>query len=320
MPDNILGRESISISEYVRMPNVPQPYIVEGMIYEHGKAVVVGKPKFGKSHLALRIGMSAGLGQSMLNLNVVQCPVVLLEFDRRYLLNQIHEISGGQMTDMMHVIPAQGLALNEFEGYRLLLAAAQKYSPKDGSSILVIIDHKSACFAGKENEDAPNKQWIANLDKVAKHYPVSYLVICQAPKSWKGDIADLPIGSRILAAWADTIVSIQKPNRQTRKIEMASNYGEIEPITYTKDFQIIGSEDEETKLEIVMTYIQEHWDEFVYPNISKKVEESVQKTSVSYSTAWSAYNEVKKLMEAKKRDTQEADEVTENGNGNTNND
>ena len=53
----------------------------------------------------------------------------------------------------------------------------------------------------------------------------------------------------------------------------------------------------------------EHWDEFVYPNISQKVEETVRKTSVSYSTAWSGYNEVKKLMKAEKPYTQETDET-----------
>jgi len=318
MPDEILGRESISISEYMRMPNIPQPYIVKGMIYEHGKTVFVGKPKFGKSHLAIKTGLSVAVGQPILNLTVVRCPVLLLEFDRRYLLNLIHEISGGQMTDMMHVIPAQGLALNEFEGYRLLLAVAQKYHPEDGSPLLIIIDHKSACFAGKENEDAPNKKWIASLDKVAKIYNVAYLVISQAPKSWKGDIVDLPIGSRTLTSWADSIVSIQKPNRQTRRLEMASNYGEIEPITYTKDFQVVVNDDiEVTKLDVAMTAIEERWSDFVPPNISQKVVEVAEMVDCGYSTAWTAYKEVKEMMKAKKPDTQEADETNTDGDDNT---
>ncbi len=299
MPEEIFGRKSYSISEYIDMPNVPQPYIVDGMIYEHGKTVFVGKPKFGKSHLAVKTGLSVALGQPILGLSVKQCPVLLLEFDRRYLIALIHEISKGKKTEMMHIIPAQGVALNELEGYRLLLASVNKYCPKDGSPLLVIIDHKSACFAGKENDDAPNKEWIANLDKIANVWPVSYLVISQAPKSWKGDLVDLPIGSRVLTAWADTIVAVWKPNRESRRLEMSTNYREIDPITYTKDFRVIADDAvDETKLEAAMTIIQEQWDEFVYPDITKKVQEVVEKSGCSYTTAWAAYREVKKLMKA----------------------
>ena len=69
---------------------------------------------------------------------------------------------------------------------------------------------------------------------------MSYLVVCQAPKDWKGEVVDLPIGSRLTAAWADTVISIQRVNKDTRRLEMASNYGELESITYTKDFEVVG--------------------------------------------------------------------------------
>ena len=80
---------------------------------------------------------------------------------------------------------------------------------------------------------------------------------------------------------------------------MVSNYGEIEPITYTKDFQIVSSDTvEETKLEAAMTIIDEQWAEFKYPSISKKVAEIAEKLGCSYSTAWTAYAEVKKRRKA----------------------
>jgi hypothetical protein len=81
---------------------------------------------------------------------------------------------------------------------------------------------------------------------------------------------------------------------------MVSNYGEIEPITYTKGFQIITPDNsDESKLESAKIAIQEHWDEFKYPNISKKVTDIAEKLGISYSTAWSAYNEVKQIMKGK---------------------
>lgn len=296
MPDEILGRKSYSIADYLGMENIPQPYIVQGMIYEKGKTIIVGKPKMGKSHLSIKMGLSVALGEPILGLNVKKRSVLVLEFDRRYLIALIHELAGGKPTDMMHIIPAQGIALNEFEGYQLLLAAVQKYCPTDGSPLLVIIDHKSACFAGKENDDAPNKVWTANLDKVAAVYPVSYLVVSQAPKNWRGDTVDLPIGSRALTHWADTIVSIQKPNRESRILEMASNYGEIEPLTYTKDFRVIDvAAIEKTKLEATMAIIQERWGEFT-KDVSRRVREVADEADCSYTTAWAAYREVKAIM------------------------
>jgi hypothetical protein len=270
----------------------------------HGKTVFVGKPKFGKSRLSVKTGLSVARGLPILGLNVKQCPVLLLEFDRRYLIALIHELSKGERTELMHIIPAQGVALNEPEGYQLLLESVKRYCPEDGKPLLVIIDHKSACFAGKKNEDAPNRKWIANLDKIAEIFPISYLVVCQEPKGLNKVIVDSPIGSRVLGAWADTIITIDRPNRFSRKLEMASNYGEKEPITYTKDFRIIGSDvDEESKVEAAMTIIQEQWDEFVYPNITSKIQEVVEKSGCSYTTAWAAYREVKKLMKATRAET-----------------
>lgn len=306
----ILGHKAYSITEYVEAPSTPQPYLLERMLYENGKMVLVAKPKSGKSWLSFKIGLSVALGEPLFGLRTKQASVLLLEFDRRYLKTTIQEIAKGRKAENMIIIPASAIPLNYFEGYRFLLASVQKSCPDNGQ-LVVIIDHKSACFAGKENEDAPNRHWLQHLDKVASVYPVTYLVVCQAPKGWRGETVDLPYGSRLLAAWADTIVSIQKPSRDTRRLEMVSNYGEIEPITYTKDFMVVrGDAQEETKLEAAITIIREEWGEFIYPNIAKKVTEVAEKVECGYSTAWAAYTEVKKLMKGIERTTQAPDSET----------
>lgn len=305
MPKDILGYKSYSVAEMLDMPDVPQPYLVEGILYDRGKTVLVGKPKSGKSWLALKIGMSVSSGEPLLGFKVSQVPVLVLEFDRRFLLSAVHEIAQGRRADNMQILAANPTPLNTFEGYRLLLGAVHSCYPRSGSELLVIIDHKSACFAGKENEDVPNRNWIKALDEVNRAFPATFLVLCQAPKGWKGEIVDLPFGSRILTAWADTVISIQRPNRDTRKLEMVSNYGEIEPITYTKDFQVVTQDyAEESKLENAKTLIMERWNEFRYPYITDKVEEVADKLACSYSTAWTAYSEAKKLMKTKEAITQ----------------
>ena len=181
MPKEILGYAAFSVSEYLEMPDTPQPYLVEGLQYQHGKTVLVAKPKIGKSWLALKLGLSVATGEPLLGLSVTQASVLFLEFDRRFLRAAVQEIAHGQETEKMSILAAPAVPLNEDEGYGLLLASVRGFESEGDGNLLVVIDHKSACFAGKENEDHPNRQWINNLDKVEQLYPVSYLVICQAP-------------------------------------------------------------------------------------------------------------------------------------------
>lgn len=130
MPKEIQGYTSYSISEMLDMPNIAQPYLVEGLLYERGKTVLVGKPKSGKSWLALKIGLSVASGEPLLGLKVNQAPVLVLEFDRRFLLSAVHEIAQGKKADNMEILPANPTPLNEFEGYRLLLDAVHRCYPK----------------------------------------------------------------------------------------------------------------------------------------------------------------------------------------------
>ena len=122
MPDEIMGHQAYSIAEYLKMPNTPQPYLVERMVYEHGKTVVVAKPKMGKSWFTIKLGLSVALGEPLMGLQVKRARVLLLEFDRRFLRATVQEIAQGRDTEAMHILPARGIALNDFNGYQLLLA------------------------------------------------------------------------------------------------------------------------------------------------------------------------------------------------------
>lgn len=296
MPKEVLGHSAFSISEFLEMPNEPQPYLWENLIYKCGKTVVVAKPKVGKSWLSLKAGHSISLGRPLLDLNVVPASVLFIEFDRRFLNNAIKDITLGQKSDNMHILPAPPTPLNSKEGYNFLLASVHEFAPKDGSGLLVIIDHKSACFGGKENEDATNRQWVKTLDDVERLFrdQISYLVICQAPKDWRGDIVDLPIGSRILAAWADTVISLKPHSKEARSLEMVSNYGELDLITYTKDFLVVREETAaKTKFDMAVVIVEERWDEFQPNRICEKVEEIASVIGCGYSTVWDAYRTVR---------------------------
>lgn len=302
MPRDIAGFKVHSLREVLNMPNTPQATIVGKLIYQKGKTVLVGKPKLGKSWLAIKIGICASDGQELLGFQIKQAPVLYMEFDRRYLRDTIGQLTD-KPNDNMSFCKVSGIALNEAKGLQFLDEIVKELEPR-----LVIIDHKSACFSGKENEDEPNRRWISNLDIIANKYDVSFLIICQAPKGWRGDIVDLPIGSRILTAWADTIISLQPSGEGFRKLEVRSNYGEVEPVVYNKEFQIAPEELlEETKLSKALGYMRSLWEQV--PNPTERVEQVAKLVPCGKNTAWNAYREIKREKAAEELATLEAKDI-----------
>jgi len=120
----------------------------------------------------------------------------------------------GKRTDFVTLVTKlPSIALNDKHGIAEVEKIIVEVKPKS-----VVIDHKSACFADKESEDEPNHKWLNNLDTLAKKYELTYLVICQAPKGWRGDTVDLPSGSQVLTAWADTTILI-KHNKKRAELQ-----------------------------------------------------------------------------------------------------
>lgn len=115
MPEEIAGFMVYSMREILNMPNNPQATIVEKLIYRNGKTVLVGKPKLGKSWLALKLGISTANGDSILGFNTKMSPVLYLEFDRRFLRNTIGRLTD-KPTGNWYLSKLPALALNEKKG------------------------------------------------------------------------------------------------------------------------------------------------------------------------------------------------------------
>ena len=200
-------------------------------------------------------------------------------------LNRIQSMK----TDNFFYVPMQGTALNEPEGFKAFKQIATTIEPD-----LTMIDHKSAAFAGDENDTEPNRIWINNLDEVADICGTSYLVVCQAPKNWKTkDISCLPSGHTKLAAWIDTIIALEPTAENYRKLQALSNNGDgIEPIVYTKDFKVIDdSADKEATFNKAVKLMRELWT--VEPNARKRAAKVSREVPCGINIAWNAYKEVK---------------------------
>lgn len=289
----LFGHSAFTLGSILNTPYVEQPYLLRNMIYKHGKTVLVGKPKSGKSWLAIKISVSLAKVEECLGFGTTKAPVLYLEFDRRRLDMAIHEIAGDKETEDVVFVPLQLLAINTDDGFKtfegIIKAFCQRYKEQE---VLVVIDHKSFSFFGKENDDVPNKIWKDNLDRVAKDLPVTYLVLAQAPKGWGGDVVDLPFGSRALGAWADTIISVTPSGRSFRRLDVVSNYGDVEPLIYDKEFTVYQQEEiEAPKLARAVECMREIWDEFPLP--SKKVEKAKVMAGCGWNTAWDAYKQVR---------------------------
>jgi len=291
------------IGEVSGMSNAPQPYIIQHLIFKGGKTVIVGKPKMGKSWLVMKLGISIGQGIPILNLQTNQYNVLYIEFDRRSLINSINTIASDGLWGSFYIYKASVVALNTEEGLNFLDGLIQlMVKEKKAMPNLIIIDHKSACFSGKEADDDSNRKWIQNLDIIAERYSVAYLVVCQAPKGFKGeleDIVDLPFGSRILTAWADTVISIKKKGNKYRQLEIASNYSDLESIVYDKEFHIV-IEAETTKVDVVQELLLAQWSEMKPGQVSARIEAISKEAKCSYKTTWDAYKIIKEEKKLEK--------------------
>ena len=288
------------LQEFEKMSDAPQPYLMEHLVFKNkGRLVLVAKPK---------IGICIAQGKPLFGFKTNMSRVIYLDFDHRYQKNTIDALTSDFSGEFYYIQP-DFVALNEKAGLEYLDGLAKGWQPG-----LIIIDHKSACFSGKENDDDTTRKWIQTLNVISDKYGVSFLILCQAPKSWGGgteDIIDLPFGSRILTAWADTIISLSQKGKNFRMLESVSNYDSIEAITYDAHFIALPEEVKTNKTDGVKEALLARWEECKPPNISKIIEEVSKEIGCGYKTTWGVYREIrdeKRLDNAQKEQARSSDE------------
>lgn len=293
MPETVGGVIAYSLGDIMAMSNDPQPTIIEKIIYRSGKTLLVGKPKAGKSYLSIRIGIAVSFGEPALGLTTAQCKVLYLEFDRRFLVNTFHELTTKANSDF-RLVQLRGVALNTASGKQQVMDILKDFAASGITFDLLIIDHKTACVAGKESDDDATRDWVQAVDDIIATYPMAVLVVVQPPKGYRADIVDSAFGSRVLSAWADTVLRLERDggNKEFRKLEGVSNYGDIDAIRYNKKFEIAADKVEEKTLQ------QKAADairQLPWPmQQTKATVESIARTiQCSVGTAWNAYREVK---------------------------
>lgn len=190
----------------------PVPFIIPDYL-PSGLTFLIGKPKVGKSWLAMQLALSVMTGGKMLNRNVEKGRVLYLALEDNERRLQIrmrkqnwiaHE--GGVEFMFSDTFRDQITALNAGGGKRLLrYIEKQKYR-------VVIVDTFSRSIQGDQLDPAEMTEAVGPLQQYALNKGIALVIIDHMPKN-SGDISD-PIaniyGSVAKAGVTDTAWAIYK--------------------------------------------------------------------------------------------------------------
>jgi hypothetical protein len=203
----VMDAAKILNTEYPPIPFIIPDYLPSGLTF------LIGKPKVGKSWLALQLALSVMTGGKMLNRDVEKGRVLYLalEDNERRLQSRMRKQNwvnqeGGVEFMFSDTFRDQINALNTGGGKRLLrYIERQKYR-------VVIVDTFSRSIQGDQLDPAEMTEAIGPLQQYALNKGIALIIIDHMPKN-TGDFAD-PIGnifgSVAKAGVTDTVWGIYK--------------------------------------------------------------------------------------------------------------
>lgn len=202
-----LDAAKILETDYPPIPFIIPDYLPSGLTF------LIGKPKVGKSWLAMQLALSVMIGGKMLNRNVEKGRVLYLalEDNERRLQTRMRKQNwiaheGGVEFMFSDTFRDQITALNAGGGKRLL-----KYIEKQKYKV-VIVDTFSRSIQGDQLDPAEMTEAVGPLQQYALNKGIALVIIDHMPKN-SGDTSD-PIaniyGSVAKAGVTDTAWAIYK--------------------------------------------------------------------------------------------------------------
>jgi len=188
----------------------PEPkWVVPGLI-PTGLSVLAGRPKVGKSWLALQIAVAVASGGYALGEQVESGPVVYLALeDAPRRLKSRLELMNGLMADLPVTFYTDWPSLSDTEGLLALEARIVADEPR-----LVVIDTVTRAFGGAAdwNDVAQTTAALAQLQAVALEQDCAILLIDHLRKGngFLPDVVDDLLGSTGKAATVDTVIGLYR--------------------------------------------------------------------------------------------------------------
>ena len=239
--DNLDGPETISARDLIDLEIPPIKWAVDGLIAE-GLTILAGKPKMGKSLMALNICSSVAKGTKALNFAECEEGAVLylaLEDVKRRLQSRLNTmfmidiLGGDSIPDNLHLA---------FEWKRMgqggIKALKAKIESIPNIKMVVVDTLKMFRPAESEKKSVYNQDYdpISALKKVADEYNVAVVVIHHLRKSAGEDIMDTLSGSFGLTGASDTNAVLERSSASTAEAILHIAGRDVEAAEYALTF------------------------------------------------------------------------------------
>jgi hypothetical protein len=198
-------------------------FAVEGLLPLGGTAVLAGRPKGGKSTLALNLALSVARGETFLGRKTRKGPVLYLALEGaprgwKAILQNLGVTSDDDLFMCIDRAPEAAIAW--------LAEETERYGP-----VLVIVDTMQRLLRVKDGNDyATGSNATDAVIELARLANASLFMLHHSGKTQRTDIVDEVMGSTAWAAAVDTVLLLRRSER-FRTLASEQRFGESLPET-----------------------------------------------------------------------------------------
>lgn len=209
-----IGFKTVSWQELIGTKEPEIEFLIEDLLPSGCLIMLGGKPKKGKSLLALLLGISVALGSSLWGKKVKQGKVLFIstEDSQIRVRKRIWKMLGDPTQHCPDFESYHGeFILTKKETLEALRAKILQTKPD-----LIVLDPLINLFRGKELNSAEDMNEVLRpLQELAKETKVCILVIHHNRKSGGGDPVDILQGTITISGVADGLLVLRQPNEKS---------------------------------------------------------------------------------------------------------
>ena len=227
--------QSLTLTELEEMKFPAVEWVIDGVLPAGALALLVGRPKAGKSLLAIDSLASVALGETFIDRATAQGPAVYLPAEDaiRLVRDRLFTRIGSERTAPIHVVPADGshdqvVRLDDPESFSRLAATIEAVRP-----MLVVLDPFREFHHRKENDSDDMSAVMRPLRNLA-HQTDTAIILIHHRNKHASDPALATRGSSAIAGGVDVVMTCELSNEseegeltpdQTLTIRVEGRYG-----------------------------------------------------------------------------------------------
>ncbi len=187
------------------------PFYLDGLLPKHGKAMLYGPPKVGKSLVSLQLARCIASGEDFLDIKTVKGRVLYLQFELGEEILQSRLLSTKQSYEDVFVGTTFSLKLDSNVGQKEIRATLEAVEPN-----VLILDPLYKAINGDENESHDMLAVLNYIDTLIEAFDCSVFLIHHAGK----EISRRGRGSSVLEDWVDSLIQLTKVNKNNESMRV----------------------------------------------------------------------------------------------------